>query len=72
MNKSPDAKGIVGVALATWPFAFVFGLIEPNARYLAAYWIPIGLVVMILGPAAWYIVRYIPDDIRNHIASRRR
>jgi uncharacterized membrane protein len=71
MHKNPDPKATTYFLLATWPFAFVVALINRELLWLAMLWLPIGALAIVLVPGVWYIVRYIPDDIRRFIASRR-
>jgi hypothetical protein len=71
MYKNPDPKTVVYTLLALWPLAIALALINRDLWWIAMYWLPLGVVGVVLVPGIWYIVRYIPNDIRRLIRSRR-
>jgi hypothetical protein len=72
MYKSLDPKTIAFLAVGTWPLAFLWAFLNPELRWIAAYWIPLAGLALVIIPGLWYVVRYIPDDIRRYLSSRRR
>lgn len=71
MYEGPDAKRIVYLSLATWPLSFAWALLDPGSWWVTMYWLPLSCLVLWGAPALWYIVRYIPNDIRHLVKSHR-